>query len=108
MNACEGSPEARENPGLPARGGPATRNGAQARTGKLTAQPTAVTHTWQASLAGSGRTFGEAAAQELLVGTGGAQAQGFLPGLCGGGMLSQAEMELPDGHVPARIAGGDA
>src|SRR5262249_39707498 len=49
----------------------------------------------------------QAAAQELLIGTGGGQAQGFLPGVCGGGMLAQAEMELTDDDVPAGIAGGD-
>src|SRR5262249_58318642 len=49
----------------------------------------------------------QAAAQELLIGAGGGQAQGFLPGVCGGGMLAQAEMELADDDVPAGIAGRD-
>src|SRR4051812_44869747 len=54
-----------------------------------------------------GPAVGEAAAQELLVGAGGGQAQGFPPGMCGGGVLAEAEMKLADDGVPAGVAGED-
>ena len=50
----------------------------------------------------------EPAMQELAIGTGGGQVEGFPPGAPGGGMLPEAEMELADHGVPAWIVGGNA
>src|ERR1043166_558703 len=49
----------------------------------------------------------EATTKELLIGASGGQAQGFLPGVCGGGVLAGAVVELANDGVPRRIAGGD-
>ena len=43
-----------------------------------------------------------------MIGTGGGQSQGFPPGALGGGVSSEAEMELADHHVPTGISGGNA
>src|SRR5262245_58713272 len=45
----------------------------------------------------------QAAAQKVLIGAGGGQAEGFLPSVCGGGVLFKAEMQLADYDMPAGI-----
>src|SRR5437764_11208256 len=58
-------------------------------------------------LAAIGPANGEAATQELSIGGGSGQAQGFPPGALGGGVSAEAEMELADHRVPTGITGGN-